>query len=333
MIWIAKYGLWCEDPDGYQRKVLPFLENFLDWRKRRSNQHGLQSMVGAVPGEGLRIDWLDHSGGRESSEISIAVNLLQSILLEEAAQTFAAYGESQKAREYAARSEHIRTFVYENFWDETRGLYGDGINEELSELSGTCSEQGNSLALYCGLGRNGRKEKILATLSQIDQHGDIPQSGPSFMIHTLASLFAVGEDSTALDMMRERYSRMFVNGVDKFWEEWSWASAGTNWWPVYRCLSQAAHGSPAWFQLTEILGVKPTKPGFAEFTVEPKPCDLTWAEGIVPSPAGDIPVRWEKNVDDFTLTLTVPEGTVAKVKLPGSDKVQTLNPGQHKLER
>jgi hypothetical protein len=332
MTWIAKYGLWCEDTDDYQRKVLPFLENFLDWRKRRSNQHGLQSMVGAVAGEGPRIDWLDHSGGRDPSEISIAVNLLQSILLEEAAQTFAAYGEAGKAREYAARSEHIRTFVYENLWDEARGLYRDGINEELSNLSRSCSEQGNSLALYCGLGRNGRKEKILATLSRIEQHGDIPQSGPSFMIHTLASLFAVGEGCAALDLMRDRYPRMFANGVDKFWEEWSWASAGTKWGPGYRCLSQAAHGSPAWFQLTEILGVRPTKPGFAEFTVEPKPCDLTWAEGVVPSPAGDIPVRWEKRGKTLTLTLTVPEGTLAKVKLPGAGEAKILPPGKHEVK-
>jgi hypothetical protein len=152
------------------------------------------------------------------------------------------------------------------------------------------------------------------------------------MIHTLASLFAVGEDSAALDRMRDRYPRMFANGVDKFWEEWSWASAGTKWGPGYRCLSQAAHGSPAWFQLTEILGVKPTKPGFAEFTVEPKPCDLTWAEGVVPSPAGDIPVRWEKSGKTLTLTLTVPEGTLAKVKLPGAGEAKILPPGKHEVK-
>jgi hypothetical protein len=73
---------------------------------------------------------------------------------------------------------------------------------------------------------------------------------------------------------------------------------------------------PAFLLATEVLGVKPLKPGFAEFEIAPKPCDLKWAEGVVPSPAGDIPVRWERQKNRFEISVTVPQGTQARIDLP-----------------
>jgi hypothetical protein len=70
-----------------------------------------------------------------------------------------------------------------------------------------------------------------------------------------------------------------------------------------------------------VLGVKPLKPGFAEFKVEPKPCDLEWAEGVIPSPAGDIPVSWKNNEGEFILSVQVPTGTAAEVFLPPGGRV------------
>jgi hypothetical protein len=147
-------------------------------------------------------------------------------------------------------------------------------------------------------------------------------------------LFEVNESQAALNLMRNRYSRFYRNpdGADTFWEEWSWALGGHSWGPRYRSLAQNEFGLPSWLMITEILGVKPLKPGFAEFAVEPKPCDLEWARGVVPSPAGDIPVSWEKTGDDFTLAITVPEGTQAKVKLPGTEDPETLSPGDHVMK-
>src|ERR1043166_7687177 len=69
-------------------------------------------------------------------------------------------------------------------------------------------------------------------------------------------------------------------------------------------------GSGAAPALTEyVLGVIPTAPGFAEFTVRPHVGDLKWAYGTVPTPHGPIRVSWQ--VDDGRLQLDVraPAGT------------------------
>ena len=89
-----------------------------------------------------------------------------------------------------------------------------------------------------------------------------------------------------------------------------------DWLPRYRSVAQSAAAVPAYLLSTEVLGVKPTRPGFAEFAVHSSRGGLAWAEGVMPSPAGDIAVRWQSADDRFELAVTVPPGTRATVHLP-----------------
>lgn len=74
---------------------------------------------------------------------------------------------------------------------------------------------------------------------------------------------------------------------------------------------------------TYVLGVRPLKPGFREWTVEPLPsADLTWAKGEVPTPYGPLAVQWERSGDDGHLVLTVvpPPGTNGTMVVPVSQE-------------
>lgn len=340
-IWMAEYGLWCGDTEHYRSVMLPALERYLDYLKARSDSRGLLTL-------NKEIDWVDHVTGRKNSDIPTPVNLLHVALLDRAARTFEAYGKPDQAAVYRARAEQIKESVRRDFWVADQGLYTDGLLK--GSPCGSVSEHANYLALYCGLGDGGRQAEILKSLRDPDRVGSIIQVGPPFMIWPLAALFKVGEDKAALDMMRSRYARFFVDGGDTFWEGWSWLIWRNGWQSSYRSFAQNGAGSPAWFLLTEVLGVKPLKPGFAEFEIDPKPGGLKWAEGVVPSPAGDIPVRWEQKKDLFEVSVTVPQGTQARVRLPlgksylvdgkepketsqtGGQCTVTLEPGQHRCE-
>jgi hypothetical protein len=67
-----------------------------------------------------------------------------------------------------------------------------------------------------------------------------------------------------------------------------------------------------------ICGVRPTAPGWSEFEICPVPaikeCDIT-----VPSVKGDVRSAFKDTDHAFTMNVTIPEGTVARVKLPSSD--------------
>ena len=71
-----------------------------------------------------------------------------------------------------------------------------------------------------------------------------------------------------------------------------------------------------------IAGIRPLKPGFAEFAVKPQLADLEFIELKHPTPYGAI----ELKVKDSQITLTVPEGTKAHFQN------MVLLAGTHQLE-
>ena len=107
-------------------------------------------------------------------------------------------------------------------------------------------------------------------------------------------------------------------GSDTLWETWSpWTSIFPGRWAAY-CWAEAqsAAAVPAFVLSAEVLGVRPTAPGFAEFEVSPQGGGLAWAEGVVPTPQGGIGVRWEKTADRYTLQVTVPKAGRGVLHLP-----------------
>lgn len=85
--------------------------------------------------------------------------------------------------------------------------------------------------------------------------------------------------------------------------------------------------APIDFFQTVILGVEPVRPGFEEFSVDPRPCGLSFAQGRVPTPHGNIHVKWRADGDEIVVDLNVPTGTRA---IRGND---LLNPGRHSFRQ
>ncbi len=72
-----------------------------------------------------------------------------------------------------------------------------------------------------------------------------------------------------------------------------------------------------WFY-AYLCGIRPTKPAFEEFTVEPVfPEGLLSAQGVVDTARGQVAVRWMKRYGALHLHVTVPFGTRAKVVFGG----------------
>ena len=72
----------------------------------------------------------------------------------------------------------------------------------------------------------------------------------------------------------------------------------------------AGRAAPRPALTTYVLGVQPTSPGFATFTVTPHPSGLTSARGVVPTPHGPIRVSWDTAGGKLSLQVTAPAGTV-----------------------
>jgi hypothetical protein len=73
---------------------------------------------------------------------------------------------------------------------------------------------------------------------------------------------------------------------------------------------------PTYSLPAHVLGVQPLEPGFAKVLVEPRPADLAWASGEVPTPHGLVKVEWSRNPEVFRMRLRLPGDCPAKVSLP-----------------
>ena len=180
------------------------------------------------------------------------------------------------------------------------------------------SVQTNTLALLYGIAEGERKEAALEILAQSIERGvyvsgspayrtvgepsedeapgGIVQIGsPFFMFFALGALFENGHSALALKSIAREWGDMLDAGVTTCTESFN---SKTEW--KTRSVAHAWSASPAFYMMTEVLGVKPTKPGFAEFTVKPCQSALEAAKGSVPTPHGEIYVEWHKNASGET---------------------------------
>ena len=65
-----------------------------------------------------------------------------------------------------------------------------------------------------------------------------------------------------------------------------------------------------------MLGVTPASPGYATWRVDPEPGALSWAEGAVPTPHGDITVKWANSAGGFRMSIQAPRHSRGTVVLP-----------------
>lgn len=121
--------------------------------------------------------------------------------------------------------------------------------------------------------------------------GYVHIGSPFFLFFALQTLYKYGRDDLAIFSQKRDWGNLLESGLTTCIETFK---SGKDW---TRSVAHAWSASPAIFFMKEILGVKPVKPGYAEFKVEPKPSGLSFAKGSVPTPYGRIYVEWKKNED------------------------------------
>ncbi|HVU74515.1 MAG TPA: family 78 glycoside hydrolase catalytic domain [Mycobacteriales bacterium] len=168
---------------------------------------------------------------------------------------------------------------------------------------------------------------------------------PIFAGDLLQAIGLAGDDRAALHLLTDAqqpgWANILARGGTFGWEVWDPVDmdvpiGGT---PVASFSGNGdsmSHGFSANVAVAiqqSLLGVRPTSPGFATFAVTPPRHVLTHASGTVPTPHGPITVSWQRGTR-FTLTVTVPPNTTARVTLPtrdGRSVTRTVSAGRHVL--
>lgn len=308
--------------------VLPAVEETFARSEAMMNGRGLLSIRGAWN----LIEWANNDISEYGE--CVANSMMLSYCLAEFAKVYSSLGKEELARKYSCLSSKIKEAVNKYAWSEERGAYidtvrdGEAYEEYLSYYDEIGKEpvsfetflslervsvQTNTFAVLYGIAEGERREKALSILveniekgvyiagspiyrtagepTKEEAPGGIVHIGsPFFMFFALETLFKNGYAPLALKSIRREWGDMLDSGITTCTESFN---SKTEW--KTRSVAHAWSASPAVYLMTELLGIKPVKPGFAEFTVCPCESPLEYAKGSMPTPYGEIYVEWRKD--------------------------------------
>lgn len=301
----------------FVQRLYPSVARSMMWFQDLRQPDGL---LGRVP----YWNFLDWSNPDTKGESSI-LNALYAHTLQNAAELAELSGDHYHAMIFRKDAERIHAMFNKRFWNPSEGLYVDAWDHGVQ--SKQLGQLANADAIIYGFAPPSRIPGILAKITDPARlefrykTGKTPQQnivraetyGMYFVLKVLAEN---GKAAEVRHYIEKFWGPMAKVGNDTFWENFS-QTAGTS------CHAWSA--SPTYYITTAILGVKPIKPGYAEYLVAPHPTGLKWADGHTPTVHGRIYVSWKwtgNSGDDpagFDIHLHNPSDETAHVVFPKRD--------------
>jgi len=267
---------------------------------------GADGLVISTPELILHGDIVDWPGrerdGYVFTRVNTVVNAFHLRALQEMSELAEALGKQKEAAKFLEREKTALESFHRKLFDPVRGLYCDGAGTDHASL------HANLFPLAFGLVRADERSQIAQWLASRGMAGSVYAAQ-----YLLEGLFENGEDATALALITASSDRSWRHMVESdatiTWEAWDQKYKPNQDW------NHAWGAAPANLLPRFVLGAQPLTAGWGRALIQPHPGALTAVEGRMPTPRGELAVRWTRE-KTFILTLTLPAGMTAKVKLP-----------------
>ena len=239
------------------------------------------------------------------------------------------YGDSQRRDRWRARADQSAAAFGSAFWDAGAGAFRDTTaGTDVHALDG------NVFAILSGAATAAQTQSALTYIDRTMKRsygnsmadtdgwsgpnwdvGDYRRVYPFISYFEVLARYAAGADASARELIKREWGFMAQRGPGTMWETIANESGAQ-----VDSSPSLDHGwsSGAAPALTSyVLGVQPTSPGFATFTVTPHPSGLTSATGVVPTPRGPIRVSWSATTGGkLSLQVTAPSGATWTARPP-----------------
>jgi hypothetical protein len=285
------------------RQVFPNAVRLLDACRQWENAEGF---VEKHPGHPF-VDWANVG----KAGVCAPINAIYHIALNAAADTAERIGEPVRAAEWRARAGRIAALYHAKFWNEARGLYVDNVAG--GAQSAMFSQHTQAITVLAGLHR----VEATPLLQRTVKDESLTRTEPYFSFYLLEALGRNGLAGEGLDFIRRRWGAMIEQGATSFWEEWQ--TNGTfragRWTPRPRSHCHAWSAAPTAWLSRYVLGVRVEEYG-GPIVIEPNPCGLTEASGVVPTSYGPVAIKWRARDGLLSVTAKAPKGAQTLAKDP-----------------
>ena len=273
---------------AFVKEIFPRMVTLMNYCMIRTNTDGLME---GQPDDWIFVDWVDfpmHKRGTLCFEQILFVEALRAMAV------CCTICEDEDDGYYQMEAERTLKKVKELFWSEQHHAFLHAIED--GQMNPQITKFPNMFAILYDLVSEEEKQQMMQS---VILNKDIPAiTTPYMRFYELAALCEMGLQKEVLPEIKAYWGGMLREGATSFWEKYNPEETGCQHLAMYgrpygKSLCHAWGASPVYLMGKYYLGVKPTKPGYAEYEVRPVLGGLEWMEGEVPTPFGKIHVRMD----------------------------------------
>jgi Bacterial alpha-L-rhamnosidase 6 hairpin glycosidase domain/Bacterial alpha-L-rhamnosidase C-terminal domain len=326
LIALGEYYLYSGDV-GFVRELWSTVSRAMDYLSSRGQNSSTPPLIDLDQG-GKQGHWLYGDAG-----VSTYLNALYGRTLELMADLADGIGMAAEANIWRQRIFTVQSAINQHLWDELKGAYKQSTFQPEN-----FPQDGNvmmSLFGFAPLDRSTRamdfvKSELWTSYGGKTGSGSMPNIIAPFMNYwEVLERFSMQSDRDAWDLMGRTWLHMFskthtINGIEEplFTTAWEHIRSDGNpfWWgysgPDDGSIAHPWSAGVTALLTNQVLGVRPVKPGFAEYVVEPHLGTMKWVRGTVPTPKGAIAVQWEHYSKEIVLKITAPVLCIGEIRIP-----------------
>lgn len=300
----------------FAERLFPSVEKSLQWFSRHRDAHGL---LADIPFWHF-IEWAHIDRAGESA----AINALYAQALKSAAELAEAIGYGRAAVRYRSMADAVAAALNERHWSATRGVYVDSVDPETGAQGGRVSQQANALMIAFEIAPRERWRQIISTITDeavlrftaappifvaappFDENRHVVRANTFFCHFLYEALAKAGRFDLAIRHMRNFYAPMLDTGSTTLWESFEPSAS----------LCHVFSATPVCQLSRHILGVRRKSVGFSAVEIAPQLCGLGRAEGVYPTPHGDINVRWRRAREECIIEVDAPQSVTIDIVAP-----------------
>jgi alpha-L-rhamnosidase len=294
LMWIGMmHDLWWYHGDNdFLKAYLPGVRSVLSWWEACLTPSGL---VG--PPEWWHfVDWteqfLDGVPPQEANGQSAIESLQLAIAFREAADLESSFGLPSNALRDRQFSQHLAAQVYRRCWDASRGLMAD------TPAKSSFSQHANSLAVLADAIPSAQQAGVM---KKVFTDSSFTQASYYFKFYVFRAMKRAGLGDDYLTQLGP-WRRMLSLGLTTWAEEPESDEHQTR----SDCHAWSAH--PNVDLLATVAGVEPGAPGFREVMIHPHLGSLREVTATVPTPRGDVTVKYAHKGSKLQADVTLPAG-------------------------
>jgi hypothetical protein len=306
LFWVAMvHDYWMHRNDAELVKSFLYgIDGVLLWHEKHIGANGV---LGPMPWWNF-VDWSWHPGVPPSDNRgqSSILTLQFVYALNYAVELNAAFGKKCSADHYRKLADSLKKSTYKLCWDEKRGLLADTPDKK------TFSQHANILAVLVDLVPFNEQKKLM---EKVISEKNLTQCTFYFRYYLVRAIKKVGLGDRYVEMLQP-WRDMLKMGLTTFAENPEPTRSDCHAWSA----------SPNYDLLATVCGIEPAEPGFKSVRIEPHLGSLTWVEGKMPHPLGEITVHLERDGKTGVKgSITLPPGLTGKFLWNG--KSVTLKSG------